>query len=801
MWRNYVLISLRNLQRNKLYTTVNLLGLAIGISCFVWLVLYVQDEWEYDRHHQQADRIYRVVEKIDLEGQGEESSSNPFPTGPALLHDHPELIEEMVRFFDFQVETHTLTIEEEKFEEADIYFADSSVFQVFDFPLMDGDPMRALHQPNSIVLTQELASKLFPGENPMGQQVKYEGDILLQVTGVFDELPRQSHLHFQALVSFLTLEPMMGRSLTENWVWNPNWTYLLLQEGVEPAELEAQFPAFIDKYYPNFIKTQITHYLQPLTSIHLDSHLDYEMEPNSSRGSLYILLLIGGVILLIACINFMNLATARSAHRAQEVGMRKVLGAHRQQLVRQFLGESLVLTGIAVMLSIFLVRIGLPLFNRIADKELSFDLISTPIFLLALLGLGLIVGTIAGLYPAYYLSAFRPVHVLKGNLKSNRSDRWLRQSLVVVQFVISLVLIISTVVIYRQFVFLQGSDPGFAREQVIVIPTKPTMIDKIQNFKDRLQTHPGILGITVMNEIIGVHHNVHEFNYEGMDPEKWVYFPGLMVDEDFVETFGLEVIAGRDFDLSFGTEDTASILINETMVKELNWGSPEAAIGKQFRTPFGNERVVGVLKDFHIVSLKEQIRPFVLDITVPQIRGFFTKHIAIRIQAEEIPRTLSFIGEQWDGIAPKHPFTYSFLDEELNHLYRDENRLSDLVGYFSVLAILIACLGLFALASFTAEQRSHEIGVRKVLGSSVAQVIELLARDYLKLVLIANLIAWPIAWFTLARWLEGFAYQISLSWGVFLLAALGVMALALLTVAFQSVRAALSDPADVLREE
>ena len=729
MVRNYLLTALRNLRRNPLYTIVNLLGLAVGITCFVWIMLYVQDEWSYDRYHSKADRIFRLVEKIDLEGQGEESSSNPFPTGPALINDYPEMIEHVVRFFDFQVETRTLKIENEKYEEEHIFFADSNTFEVFDFPLKVGNPALVLDAPNSIVISQRLADKYFPNQDPINQQIIYEGELPLQVTGVLGEIPSQSHFHIEALISFSTLRYLLGNSL-KGWVWNPNWTYLLLKEGSSPEELEDQLPHFVNKHYPEFIRPQITHYLQSLTHIHLDSDLDYEIEPNGSRSTLYFLILIGVFILMIASINFMNLSTARSARRSKEVGIRKVMGANRGQLIRQFLGESLVMTGIAIFLSMFLVRFGLSFFNQLAEKELSTDLLSSGSFLLSLLVIGLLVGILSGLYPAFYLSAFQPVKVLKGKRLANKRDQYFRKGLVVLQFTISLVLIISTLVIYRQFAYMKTADLGFEADGIVVIPTKPVMIPKLEVLKNRFLENKGVKHVTMMNEMLGVHHNIHEFHYEGMQKGKWKYFPALLVDEDFVETFDLDLIAGRDFDKSYGTDDTTAVLINQRMVREMNWGTAEEALGKRLSTPFGNERVVGVLKDFHIVSLKEAIRPFVLDITVPKMRGFFGKNIAVRIDLHHRKETLKALATQWATVAPEHPFTYSFLEEEMDALYRSEDRLSDLVGYFSGLAILIACLGLFALASFTAEQRRHEIGIRRVLGATVMSISRLLTKDF-----------------------------------------------------------------------
>ncbi|GAB4410529.1 MAG: ABC transporter permease [Bacteroidia bacterium] len=802
MLRNYLLVAWRNMLRNKRYTLINVLGLSVGLVCFIWIMLYVQDERSYDRFHRHHARIYRVVEKIDLEGQGEESSSNPFPVGPALQNDYPQLIEQSVRFFDFQVEWQTLRIGDKKYAQRDVFFVDSTVFDVFDFPLAEGDPAMALDGPNQIVISRDLAQKLFGrSTGVLNEQIVYEGGLPLAVTGVFGDVPPQSHFHFEAFISFATLRPMMGQGLTRNWVWNPNWTYLLLREGVDPAELAAQFPAFIQKYYPDFIKPQITHYLQPLTDIHLHSHLDYEIEPNSDARNIYIFSLIGIFILLIACINFMNLATARSARRAREVGMRKVLGAQRGQLVRQFAGESLLMTLLALMLAILVADLAMPLFGQMAGKTSGSATLYSPSFLSMLLGTGLVVGLAAGLYPAFYLSAFDPATVLKGAIRLRRGDQYLRKGLVVLQFSISLALIIATGVIYRQFVFLRTADTGFERDQILVIPTKSVMVPKIDVFREGALRHSGVQSVTRMNEILGVHHNVHEYNYEGMAMDRWIYFPSLIVDEDFIETFGLEIVAGRGFSRAHPGDDTLGVVVNEAMLRELGWADPAAAIGQQFYTPHGHERVIGVVKDFHAVSLKDKIRPFVLDMIKGPSGNFFTKNLAVRIRGGDIPATLRHLEAQWDAVAPAHPFEYSFLNHRIDDLYRDERRLGELVAYFAVLAIFIACLGLFALASFTAEQRTKEIGIRKVLGASVQQITRLLTGDYLRLILLASLLAWPVAWLGLQRWLGQFAYRIDMPWWVFGLATLAVLGIALGTVLYQSLRASYTDPVHALRDE
>ncbi|QQS35417.1 MAG: ABC transporter permease [Ignavibacteriales bacterium] len=801
MFKNYLKIAFRNLLKNKIHSAINIAGLIIGITCVVLIFLFVSDELSYDRFHSKKDRIYRVIEKIDTEGQGEESSSNPFPVGPTLYNDYPHLIEAYVRFFNFQAPSLTLQVGDKKINEKKIYFADSTLFKVFDFPLAQGNPSTALASPNSIILTKELARKYFGDSDPLNQTMLFEGQFSLKVTGVFDELPSQSHFNFECLISFTTVYNIYGQGINNNWVWNPNWTYVLLKENIDPKELEAQFPEFIQKYYPAFIKPQITHYLQPLTDIHLKSDLDYEMQPNGDEADIYIFGIIGFLILFIACINFMNLATAKSVNRAREVGMRKVLGANRIQLIKQFLGESVLMSLIAVCVSILFIEILLPLFNSLSGKDLSAAFWSEPMIVAGLIIFGVIVGLIAGIYPAFFLSSAEPATVLKGTKKLGMKSEFFRKGLVIIQFTISLGLIISTMIIYDQLNFLRNADLGFDKSQVIVMPTRPPIIPKAESFKEEVLRNHNIRNFTVMNEIIGEHHNTHEFNYEGMEAGKWIYFPALMVDEKFVETFDIKIIAGRNFSKEIITDDSLGLLINESMVRHLGWGSPDEAIGKQFYTPLGQERVIGVFRDFNFVSLVEPIGPFVLDMPAKPFIGFFKKFFAVKVSTNEINSTLSYLEKTWSSYFPEYPFEYSFLNDNLDYLYKSQDNLGSLIGYFSLLAIIIACLGLFALASFTAEKRTKEIGIRKVLGASVTGIVGLLSKEFLILVILANLIAWPVTYFVMNNWLESFAYRTSIDVFTFITAGLIATLIALLTVSYQSIKSALANPVESLRSE
>lgn len=802
MVKNYFIVAFRNLMRNKFYSFINIFGLVIGIACFTLITLFVVDEWSYDKFHSKADRIYRVVGKLETDGQGERSSSCTFPLAAAMKNDYGHLIEKVVRFFNFQEQSHTLQVEDIKFNEKRTFFVDSTLFDVFDFPLIKGNPVTALANPNSIIITQELAKKYFGDKDPLGKFIKYDGGVQLMVTGILADIPEQTHIHFDALISFSSLRQILDPNIqSKNWVWNPCWTYILLKPNVNPAEIERDFPNFIQKYYPDFIKNQAGHSLQPLTAIHLTSNLDYEIEANSSKSSIYIFAAIGIFILLIACINFTNLATARSATRAKEVGIRKVVGAHNSNLITQFLIESVLMGLIAVVVALGLVEILLPFFNSFSEKTLRLDFKNIPLLLPGIIFIGLLSGLFSGLYPAFFLSSFLPVKVLKGQFKNSRAGQIIRKSLVIGQFAISVILIICTGIIYKQLKFMQNADTGFNREQVLVLPVRINMFAQVKPFVDEIKKNKEIINVATMNDIIGERHNTHEFNYEGMKPDDWIYFPALMVNETFIETFDIKLLAGRGFSKEFATDDSLAVIINESMVKHLNWGTPENALGKQFYTPTGKEKVIGVVKDFNFESLVNDVGPFVLDIPSRKQRAIWIKHLAIRIGKNNPQATINFIENKWKEFVKDYPLEYYFLKDDLKQLYKAQENLSKLVAYFSVLAIFIACLGLFALADYTAQQRKKEIGIRKVLGASTSGLARLLSLDFLKLIVIANLIAFPLSFYLMKWWLQGFAFKTSISVSIFLLAGILTSFIALATVITQAVKASLSNPVLVLKYE
>ncbi len=801
MVKNYFIIAVRNLIRQKGYSVINALGLSLGVTCFILILLFIQDELSYDRYHQKAGRIYRLTEAIAL---AEHSSSQPFSVAPTMANDYPAMIEHAVRFFNMQAPTLTLDNGPElRFNERRFFFVDSTVFEVFSFPFIKGDPKTALHEPYSVVITEPMAKKYFGSVDAVGKALRFEGQHDLKVTGIIAPVPENSHFKFDFLASFSTITGMQNGVKPQGWNWNPCWTYLLLTEGSSPEALAAKFPDFVKAYFPDNIRDRVSLHLQALTDIHLHSHLDFEVEPNSNIAYVYIFSVIAGFVLLIACINFMNLATARSVKRAREVGMRKVLGAERSQLIRQFLGESFLMSLLAVALALPLVDLSLPVLNAFLDKAIAFDLLGNRVLSLSLIGVVTLVGFVAGIYPAFVLSAFRPIQVLKGKLNLAGFD-WtavMRKGLVVIQFAISIILIIGTLFAYKQLRYLQQARLGFDKEQVVMINIlRANLAARYDEIKNRFLQNSQVLHVTTSEEVLGSKYQTNPFKPQGFTENQ--QFQRLMVGYGFVETFNLEVVAGRSFSKAYSTDDSLAVMINEAMVRHLNWGSPQEALGKGFAGRRRTQVVIGVLKDFHYASLHNPIGPFVLDMADTESgHNFFDRYLAIRIAPTNYQKTIGHLQSVYADFLPNKPFEYFFMDDELDKLYRGEVKLGRVTGTFAAFGIFVGCLGLFGLTSFISEQRTKEIGIRKVLGATVANVTALLSKDFVKLVLLANLIAWPVAWYAMNKWLQNFAYRIEISWWVFVLAGGMTLVIALVTVSAQAIKAALTNPVEALRYE
>lgn len=802
LW-NYFKIAFRKIRRQKGYSFINISGLAIGIACSLLIFIHLSDEVSYDNYHKNANRIYRVTYELTDSGKITRTAQTPAPLGPALLKDYPE-VKNFVRFFTFDA---SVTYSQKTFNER-LLFADESISEIFTFPFLRGNPDTALKEQNSIVITEEMAEKYFGQENPLGKILTVDTRQDFKVTGILKNIPRNSHFHFDFVIPFITLFTNRIRPIDlEHWGNIFYYTYILGKQGFSPAQLEKKLPEFVKKYiggnFREFFKDNLDQvpsmykfHLQPLTQIHLHSRLEDEMEPNSDIAYVYIFSTIALFILVIACINFMNLSTARSSSRAKEVGLRKVVGAHRGELIKQFLGESFILSFISLLLSIGLVELFLPVFNSLSGKELSLRYLGNGTTLMALIGILIFIAILSGSYPSFLLSAFKPVEVLKGRImKDVAPASLLRTGLVIFQFTITIILVAGTIIIHNQMIFVQSKNLGFKKDHLIVVSDRTRrVISRFESFKNELLKNPDIIAVSASS---GLPINVFgkcTTRPEGADYAEAILIPVMAVDYDFIDTYGIEVVAGRKFRKEFATDGRDAMIINEAAAKKFGWQDP---VGKRLDV-IANRKgtVVGVVKDFHISSLRETIEPLVFF-----IQPFFCRYASIRIRSQNVPATLGFIEKTWKKFDPSRPFEYSFLEDDINALYRAEQRLGEIFFYFTTLAIFVACLGLFGLTSFAVEQRTKEIGIRKVLGASVPNIISLLSRESLKWILVANLLAFPVAYYAMSQWLQNFAYRAGISFWIFLLAASLSLGISFLTVSFQVIKAALSNPVDSLRYE
>jgi putative ABC transport system permease protein len=799
MLKNYFTLAFRNLKKHKVFSTINLLGLAIGLSVFWMIALYIADELSYDRASVNADRIYRVAQYANWSAGSFKLAVTPVPMAPTLQHDYSE-IENTAR-----VDAEgggTLTAGEKKIKAGDIFFADNSLLSLFDYPFLYGNPGDALARPQSIVLTRSLAEKLFGNaEEALNKTVSFENGTPNLVTGVMRDVPVNSHLSFSALRSMPA-----NYDSSDSWDHSYLYTYVLLHPKADPKKLEAKFPQLFDRYLKRRFSpgTQYRLALQPVTSIHLHSDLDYDMGRNSDIRYIYIFSAVALLILLIAVINYINLATARSSIRVKEVGIRKVVGSDRKQLIFLFLSESVLFTLISSLLAVLLAGLLLPLFNHLSGKTLSlwqFGMDKTACILLLF---SLFTGLTGGLYPAFFLSGFRTIPSLKGQQGGMRLNILFRKSLVVFQFVVTIVLIAGCSVIYQQLNYVMSKDLGFNKNQVLSFHIHSHGVrNQVEALKARLLQNTLIDGASAASNPIGENNiGSNIFNFEEkngqIDPSPRMV-QSFMVDADYLKTLQINLLQGRNFSAERPVDKFGSVLVNESLIKQLGWTDP---VGKRLRTEQAGEKkeaiVIGVVKDFNIYSLQHKIEPLVL--TMPP-NNMEEDNLYVRVSKDRIPAALQYIEATYRSFDAQSPFEYHFLDENFANQYEAEKREGRLLFIFTVLAILIACLGLFGLVTFTAGQRTKEIGVRKVLGASVPDLVALLSADLIKLVFWALVIAIPIAWFAMQSWLEDFAYHISVNAWIFVFAGLLAIAIALLTVGIQATRAAMANPIKSLRSE
>ena len=808
MLRNYIKIALRNLWQSKGFSAINIIGLAIGLATCLLIMLFVLDELNYDRYNKKAGRIYRVDSDIKFGGNHFTLATVTDPMGPTLKKDYPQ-VEQYVRFRSIG----GLLIRKgnENVQEDHVIYADSTLFDVFTLPMLDGDPQTALQSPNSLVITATTALKYFNTTQAVGRTMLVNNRDNYKITGVIKDIPAQSHFNYDLFVSMATLE----ESRRNNWLSNNFNTYIVLKEGADPKKLEAQFDGLVEKYVGPQVMQYMSinlnefkksgnyekHYLTPLTSIHLYSDKEAELGPNSNIQYVYIFSAIAFFILLIACVNFMNLSTARSANRAREVGVRKVLGSLKANLVKQFLTESILISSIALLLGLILTWAMLPTFNQLAAKDIQLDLLPGPWLLPILLMMVLITGLLAGSYPAFYLSSFKPIQVIKGKLAAGFKTSWLRSGLVVFQFAISIVLIIATIVIYKQLHFIQSHKTGFNREQVLVLHNTAPLGNQAKTFRDEVIKIAGVENATMTGYLPtnGWRNDNPVFADPTLDQKKAVSMQTWDVDDQYIPTLGMQLAAGRNFSTEFPTDSTG-IIINETAAKMYGFNDP---IGKNlyFIRDLNNPKnvttlhIVGIVKDFNFSSLRQQVMP--LSFLLGQNPG----NIALRIHSTDIHQLITQVENKYKAMAPGEPFNYTFMDEDFNNIYRAEQRMGVIAISFAALAILIACLGLFGLAAYAAEQRTKEIGIRKVLGATVSNITTMLSKDFLKLVIVAAVIAFPLAWWVMHSWLQDFAYRTSISWWVFIMAGVAAALIAIVTVSFQTIKAAIMNPVKSLKTE
>jgi putative ABC transport system permease protein len=815
MWKSYFKIVRRHLWSNRSYAFINLLGFTIGIACCLLILIYVQDEWSFDRRHEKGDRVYRMALERKYPGRSRHYATIPQSFGEAAKAEFPE-VEDYCRLFFFQGANMVIKQGSQLFEENELMWADSSFFDFFGVPLLHGDPKSVLTKPNTVVLTESQAIKYFGNANPIGQTLDIvANDLDLEVSGVCADLPEQTHLAFNMLISSASL-PFLQQP---NFIGFSAYTYLMLQPNAVPERVEAKFPDLVTKYASgqvlqnfgvNYEEYQrqgngYRYSLQALPDIYLTSNLENEIKPPGSLQRLKFFLLIAGLILLIACINFMNLATARSANRAREVGIRKTLGSLRGQLTVQFLAEAFLNSLISTVLAWILALSLLPAFNALTGKSLPHAGLLSWHFLWILPLVALLTGLISGIYPAFFLSRFRPIEVLRGKLYATKSGAGLRRTLVVFQFGVSVFLIISTIVVYRQLEFAQNTALGFNKSQVLTLQNAGAFTaQQGETFKEQVEHLSGVEMVSGCSNQPGEQYFGISFRPPGGDES--TTGSGLIVAENYIECMQMEMVAGRSFSRDF--TDTLSVVINEAAVREMDLKEPigtRLVSSEDFLNPDPENpqvyTVVGVVRDFHFQSLHNIVSPLFL---LPHQRGFnggVDPLITVRLRGSEIPQTMGQIEELWRQFLPNVPFNPEFLDQQWAALYIKEESTRKVYSTFSMLAIFIACLGLLALAAYTVEIRTKEIGIRKVLGATTGGIIGLLSKDFLKLVVLAIVIASPLAWYVMRGWLQSFAYRISIKWWVFALAGILAVGIAFLTVSLQSVRAALANPIKSLRSE
>lgn len=803
MFINYLKIALRNLLKYRGYSAINIIGLAIGIACCLLISLYVQQETSYDKEHPEADKLYRVsiIKGANSFAQGQASVS--YPTAEVLLENYPE-VQAAARIFNLSGLDASIRIGEQQFTEDKFFFAEASLPNLFSMPFLRGNKAAALQEIFAVIVTESTARKYFGTLEVLGRRLTVSMNGFshdFQVSGVVEDPPENTHFKYHFLASLESFRHYFNdpNRFATTWFVYPFWTYIKLADGADPAALESQFRQLVKNHFPKTRQDNVL-FLQPVKDIHLHSQLDNEFEANNDVIYIYIFSAIAALVLVIACINFVNLATARSIHRAREVGIRKVLGAHRLQLIRQYLAESLLTTAIALVLSLGLVELLLVVFNRFTDLQLNFNYVNNGAALVILVIIALAAGLLAGLYPAFFLSSFQPVKTLKSDAGGQFSGGRLRKFLVAAQIFISVILLAGILIMNRQLEFMQQKKLGYSQDKMMMVEIRDSAYSNQENFlsfKKRLMALPEVAAVTRNSRIMGEAFPIRSIYPRAIDSDDQKQItPFLFTGNDFVTAYDLEVLEGRDFSEDFTSEDTPEYILNESAVAAFDLQDPlgrEIITGDRVRR---RGKIIAVIKDFHFASLHEAIQPLVIG----KINAFGYRYASVRLQGGFLPDVINQIRQIWQGVEKERPFSFTFLDDRMAMTYQFEIKLRNVITYFTLLAVFIACLGLLGLAAFSTERRSKEIGIRKVMGARMQNILGLLLSDFVKLALAAILVAWPVIWLLMNPWLENFAYRISIDWWIYLTAAVLALVITVMTVSYQAFRAALRNPVQTLRQ-
>ena len=795
MFKHDFLMAFRNMKRHKGYSLINVSGLAIGMACCVLITLFIKEELSYDKFHTKADQIYRIAFASSDDEPGLPTNANgSFGVGPALKKDFPEIIETVrIRRMGQDVKRY-IGYGDKKFYETKFFFAEPSIFTVFDFPLIKGDPATALTDPNTIVLTQEMAAKYFVNEDPIGKTIEADpyndGEIMLfRITGIAKNVPRNSHIHFDFLASYISQK----ENLFDFSSYMQHYTYALLNKNSSVESLNSKFLEFLKRHWKTDPWYTIS--LQPLLDIRLHSRLNSEVEPTGNILYIYIFSAVAIFILIIACINFMNLTTARSLTRAKEVSVRKVVGAKKKQLIRQFLGESLLHSIFSILIALGIVLLSMPLFNRLADKDLNPATFINPFLIIGIFSIALVVGLVAGIYPALFLAAFQPIHSLKSRAGAIFSGTNLRKGLVIFQFALSIGIIFATLTTHKQMRYIQSRNLGYDKEQIMVIPLNKDLRKNYEAFRNELLSNPGIENMTTSSFVPTKGSGHLSLRLEGR--EELLIQVIYLVDKEFVTTYGLKLQAGNNIYSPLSEDGSSDFLISELTTREAGFSSPQEAVGKGVEFFEYKGQVTGVVNDINIYSLHRE--PYSISYMITQREAH--NYLSIRILHQNIPEIIGFIGKTWQRLIPQYPLDYFFLDTSFEKMHETDQKLSEIFSTFSILAIFVACLGLFGLTAFSAEQKTKEIGIRKVLGASVFNIYLLLSKDFLKWVIVANILSWPIAYYAMHKWLQGFAFRTKIGCEIFLLSAGLTVLISIFTISLQSLKAARINPVESLRYE